>query len=472
MAPIRNTATPLLCAALAAPLLAIPVPACAADGRPNVIIVFTDDHGWADLGAQSPLSDVKTPHTDRLAHDGVRFSQGYVTAPQCVPSRAGLLVGRLQTRFDLEGNGDGPLPLSEKTLAERMKAAGYVTGMVGKWHLERVVKNGKKPDGEQPDEAYLPQNRGFDEYWNGSLNNYEANIDLDGNLLPGAPKKIRDTRFRIDVQTEAALSFLKRRTGDRQPFFLYLAYFAPHVPLEKPPKYMARFADVPDEIRRMGLASISAMDDGIGRIREFLDLHGLSQNTVIFYMGDNGGVLRPNARNGSRNDPMHGEKGMLTDGGIRVPFLMAWPGTVPSGQVFDKPVISMDATATAVALSGQPVPPEFDGVNLLPFVTGKRNDAPHETLYWRWRSQAAVLEDGWKLWFTAPDRWMLFKDPATVPETTDVSSRYPEVASRLRTKLEDFAAEQKPPGLPTELHRGDANFLDTHYGKSIAPPRR
>lgn len=439
-------------------------PAAVVPERPNVIIVFTDDHGWADLGIQSVLTDVKTPFTDQLARDGVRFSRGYVTAPQCVPSRAGLMTGRYQTRFDMEDNNGGPLPLSEKTLADRMKAAGYVTGMVGKWHLESLIQNPKKPDGEQPRDAYLPQARGFDEYWQGSRLNYEVNLDLQGNLIPDGPKKVRDPRFRIDVQTDAALSFMQRRAVDKKPFFLYLAYFAPHVPLEKPPKYMDRFKNVPDETRRMALAAISAVDDGVGRIREFLEQKGLAENTVIFYMSDNGAPTRPGAWDGSLNDPWKGEKGMLTDGGVRLPFIMAWPGHVPAGQVFDKPVISMDATATTVALSGLPVPPEFDGVNLIPFVTGERTDAPHKNLCWRWRSQAAILEDEWKLWFVAPDRWMLFANTGTTPETEDVSAQHPEVFSRLRAKLEAFASQQNPPGLPTELHPGDKNFLTIHYG--------
>jgi uncharacterized sulfatase len=435
----------------------------AAQERPNVIIFFTDDHGWADLGIQSGRTDVKTPFTDQLARDGVRFSNGHSTAPQCVPSRAGLMTGRYQTRFDMETNLDGPLPLSEKTLASRMKAAGYVTGMVGKWHLDPSKESTKNPDGNQPLGAYSPRNRGFDEYWNGAMRTYEANIDLKGNLLSNAPQRIDDPRFRIDVQTEAALSFLKRRAKDEKPFFLYVAYFAPHVPLEKPEKYMARFKNVPDETRRMALAAISAIDDGVGSIREFLEQQGLSQNTVIFYMADNGAPRRPAAWDGSLNDPMVGEKGMLTDGGTRVPFLMTWPGHIPAGQVYDKPVITFDATATAMALSGQPVPSEMDGVNLIPFVTGEQTGSPHETLYWRWRSQAAILENGWKLWFVAPDRWFLFADTGTTPEKENVINQYPEVAQKLRAKLEDFVAQQTPPGFPKELHPGDKVFLDAYY---------
>ncbi len=440
--------------------------------KPNVIIIYTDDHGWADIGIQSSQTDVKTPFADQLAKDGVLFQQGYTTAPQCVPSRAGIITGRYQTRFDMETNHDGPLPLSEKTVADRMKAAGYVTGMVGKWHLEPTRESRKDRDGVQPAGAYNPRNRGFDEYWYGAMRSYEANIDLAGKLLSDAPKKIEDPRYRIDVQTDAAISFMSRRVSDKKPFFLYLAYFAPHVPLERPEKYMARFQDVPDETRRMGLASIAAVDDGLGRIRQFLAEKRLTEKTVIFYIGDNGAPMRPGAWNGSINTPNVGEKGMLTDGGIRTPFIMAWPGTVPAGTVYTNPVIAMDATATAVALSGQPVPAEMDGVNLIPFLTGERTGVPHETLYWRWRSQAAILEDGWKLWFVAPDSWMLFNNVGTAPETENVLDQHPEIAARLRKKLEAFAGQQNPPGLPNTLVAADKYFQDTYYGATPAPAQK
>jgi arylsulfatase A-like enzyme len=420
--------------------------------RPNLIVVLTDDHGYADLGIQDVVKDVKTPNLDALARDGVRFTRGYVSAPQCVPSRAGLLTGRYQTRFGVERNRSGALPLTERTLADRLQASGYLTGMVGKWHLAL----GRGAD-------YAPGRRGFDEYFTGANAAYQANFDLAGKSLPNPPQTVVDRRYRIDVQTDAALAFLERRVSDpRQPFFLYLAYVAPHFPLEPAEPYFSRFPDVEDETRRMGLASIAAMDDGIGRIRGFLREHGLEENTLWFVLSDNGAPLRRESWNGSRNDPLLGQKGMLTDGGIRVPFLAAWKGVLPRGEVESRAVSALDVAATALALAGEKTDPELDGVNLMPMLTGQSTAAPHDLLYWRWRSQAAVFDGRWKLIYLAPDHWLLFDHSADQPETQDVAALHPEVVARLRAHLEAWAAEQQPPGLPRELIRPDRILYDAH----------
>jgi arylsulfatase A-like enzyme len=429
--------------------------------RPNIILIFTDDHGWADLGVQSMHKEVRTPHLDQLAADGVRFSRGYVTAPQCSPSRAGLLTGRYQTRFGLEQISDNPLTLNEKTLADRLKQAGYLTGMIGKWHLDSNKEYKLEREGQSSGDAYRPRNRGFDEYFAGSLRHYEASFDLKGNTLADPPQAVSDLRYRVDVQTDAALAFLQRRLArPEQPFFLYLAWFAPHVPMEKPEPYMSRFADVKDERRRMGLAAVAAMDDGVGRLRRFLREHRLEKRTLIFFISDNGAPLRPAAWNGSLNDPFVGEKGMLTDGGIRVPFLAAWNGVLPAGKVYDRPVITLDVAATALAAAGVPVDPALDGVDLVPFLCGEHGGSPHPALFWRWRSQAAVLEDRWKLVFVAPDRWHLFDHHSAVGETRDVATAHPRVVERLRKLLGEFAAAQNPPGLPEVAVSQDQRFFD------------
>lgn len=439
-------------------------PAASPTKKPNIIVIFTDDHGFADLGCHGVRADVKTPHLDTLAADGVRFARGYVTAPQCVPSRAGMLTGRYQTRFGVDDNTKGPLPLSETTIAERLRAAGYVTGMVGKWHLDHTEGSGEPP-ANVPDSGvlrsrgaagwviyyhdFLPWHHGFSEYFCGTMRHYRASFDLKGETLPNAPRGITDERYRIDVQTDAALAFLRRRVDrPEQPFFLYLAYFAPHVPLEKPAKYMRRFADVEDETRRMGLAAISAVDDGVGRIRAFLREHRLEENTLIWFIGDNGAPTRPGAWDGSLNEPLVGEKGMLTDGGIRVPFLAAWKGVLPAGKVYDRPVISLDVAATAVKLAGLPADPALDGVDLIPFLTGKRAGQPHEYLFWRWGKQAAALSGNWKLLSSRPGEWKLFNMERMDGERHDLAEQHPDVVSRLKRALEAWAAEQKTPGLP------------------------
>lgn len=440
---------------------------------PNIILILTDDQGWADLACQGPRKDVRTPNLDALAASGVRFARGYVSAPVCVPSRAGLVTGRYQTRFNIESNDDGPLPASEKTIADRLKQAGYATGMVGKWHLAASHAGNMAAKQAGGDILWgdnvpvtgenLPGKRGFDEYFCGAMRNYAASFDLDGNTLPGAPVLVRDSRFRVDAQTEAALAFLKRQRT--KPFFLYLAYFAPHVPLEAPEKYLARFAHVPDPTRRTGLAMIAAVDDGVGHIRQFLRERGLEKNTLIFFLSDNGAPTKPGMWDGSLNEPFVGEKGLLTDGGHRLPFLMSWPGRLPAGRIYEPAVISLDLMTTALAAAQIETRPEWklDGVNLLPYLTNQRAGVPHEALFWRFRSQAAVLAGRWKLYFIAPDRWLLFDGENPAGERQDVAAQHPGVVAELQAKLRAWCAEQTPPGLPSKPHTEDNVYLKRHH---------
>lgn len=431
-----------------------------AAAQPNILVIFSDDHGWADFGAQGADQDIRTPYIDQLARDGVRFSRGYVTAPQCVPSRAGLITGRYQQRFGVEDNAHGPLPQAEVTIAERLKPAGYLAGHVGKWHLDIAPTGGRREFRVQAD--HMPHAQGFDEYWRGEMRQYFASHDLAGVPFVDAPHVVTDTRFRIVVQTEAALGFLDRRTAKpEQPWFLYLAYYAPHVPLESPEPWFARTpTNLPLE-RRQALAMLAAMDDGVGRIREKLRTIGAETNTLVFFIGDNGAPLG-GAWNGSLNRPMVGQKGMLSEGGIRVPFVAAWPGRIAAGQVYDKPVISLDVAATALALAGLPHDKRLDGVNLVPFVTGENKTAPHETLFWRWSSQASVLEFPHKLILLGDRERLLFD--VTRPDGENIArnlaARHPEIASRLEAKLRTWCATLQPAGL-------SANF-DQHHESLFA----
>ena len=442
--------------------------AIAADARkPNLLLIYSDDHGWADLGAQGVDKDIRTPNLDQLARDGVRFTRGYVTAPQCVPSRAGVLTGRYQQKFGVEDNNKGPLPLAELTIAERLKPAGYVSGQVGKWHLDiGGDKAGEKAARIQP--AHLPHGQGFDEYWCGSLRQYHASHDLKGQPLANAPQVVTDPRFRVVVQTEAALSFLDRRAAKpEQPWFLYLAWFAPHVPLDSPEPWFAQTpAHLPKE-RRQALAMIAAMDDGLGRIRAKLKAMGADKDTLIFFIGDNGAPLKEGAWNGSLNLPLTGEKGMLTDGGVRTPFLAAWPGKVPAGQVFEHPVSALDVAATVVALAGQKPDDKLDGVNLLPFLTGGNKAAPHDALFWRWRSQAAVLEFPWKLIHLGTNETYLFNVTQPDGETKNLLAQNPAIAARLDARLKTWAATLQPPGAPERSNEQDKMFFAAHVDKTL-----
>ena len=215
-------------------------------GKPNIIVILTDDHGYADLSSQRQVTDIKTPNIDKLAAQGVRMTAGYITAPQCVPSRAGLLSGRYQQRFGLNHNAEAPMPLEEQTIPERLKKAGYVSGQVGKWHLEPNAtsvkwarknlpqitpgKDGRVAIPGQYNKTYSALGQGFDECFQGEMDSYLATFDCDGNTLDPHGTIVKQYGYRLETQTAAALAFLKR--NHEQPFFLYLAYYGPHVPLE------------------------------------------------------------------------------------------------------------------------------------------------------------------------------------------------------------------------------------------------
>ncbi|MBL9093113.1 MAG: sulfatase-like hydrolase/transferase [Planctomycetaceae bacterium] len=449
-------------------LAATALPAFAAADRPNILLIYTDDHGWADLGAQGADQDIRTPHLDRLANDGVRFTRGYVSAPQCAPSRAGVITGRYQQKFGLEDNNKGPLPLAEVTIAERLKPAGYVSGFVGKSHLD-IGGEKKAPKAVRLFADHLPHRQGFDEYWRGELRQYYASHALDGTPFADAPRVVADPRFRVVVQTEAALSFLDRRGAQPdRPWFLYLAWFAPHVPLESPEPWFSRTPAYLPRERRQALAMIAALDAGLGQIRAKLKALGQEQNTLIFFIADNGAPVKPGAWDGSLNAPLVGEKGMLTDGGVRVPFLAAWPGKIPAGTVYEHPVINLDVAATAGALAGLPHDERLDGVNLIPFLTGERKAPPHDALYWRWRSQAAVLEFPWKLIQLGDHDKFLFD--VTKPDgelaVNDRLAEHPEIAARLAAKLKTWSDTLRPPGPAEANNDQDNGFYAAHVTKT------
>lgn len=443
--------------------------AFAAARKPNVIVIFTDDLGYADLGCQGQEVDVHTPHLDRFATEGVRFTAGYVTAPQCSPSRAGLLTGRYQQRIGIDHIPDLPLPLEEVTLAEMLKPAGYVTGHIGKWHLEpnalcvkwaRKNRPELKPNAKrrvaipvQDQLAYFPGKQGFDEFFTGQMTRYYANYSLDGEDREAG--FISKPGFRIDTQTEAALTFIRRH--EERPFFLYLAYFAPHTPLELAKPYVDRFPKDMPLRRRAALSMIAGMDEGVGRLTALLKELELDEHTLIFFTSDNGAPIHrrrdsplntdPGGWDGSLNTPWVGEKGMLSEGGIRVPFLARWPGTIPAGRVIDTPITTLDLAPTALAAAGAKAPENLDGANLLPLLTDPSARFPERTLHWRFWSQIACRDGRWKYLATGGQE-LLFDLQSEKHETRNLAGEHPEILKELRQRSHDWAEELEPKGAP------------------------
>jgi len=441
------------------------------DNRPNIIVVFTDDQGYADLGANGIVDDIKTPHTDQLANDGVRMTAGYVTAPQCTPSRAALLTGRYQQKFGLDDNSLNPMDINQPTVANRLQDAGYATGMAGKWHLE-IDQNSTVFDNDNVtfDERrkYFADQRGFDSVYAGYLNNWWTNIDLNGNQLNPGRRENKD--YRLDITTDVGLAFIER--NQHQPFFLYLSYFAPHVPMEATEEYLSRHESAAQTRRRYALAMMSGIDDGVGKVRNKLAELGMTENTIIFFISDNGAPLgipltdapiEDNAAtwDGSINAPWVGEKGMLTEGGVRVPYVVSWPGTLPANTVFDDPVSTLDVAATSLAVAGLEPAPELDGENLLPYLTGTETGLAERPLYWRFWNQAAIVEGHWK-YILAGEREYLF-DLSVNHETENLLQAEPQRAQEMKQSLSNWADTLKKPGLPTNaLNNAEVRWYD-HY---------
>jgi arylsulfatase A-like enzyme len=381
----RRWSGAVLAAALLAPALA--APAAEPARRPNVLIILADDQGYADTGFQG-CKDIPTPHIDSLAAGGVRCTNGYVSGPYCGPTRAGLLTGRYQQRFGHEFNpAEGPnvgLPLTETTIADRLKAAGYATGLVGKWHLGNAPK-------------FRPQQRGFDEFF-GFLAGAHPYFPGMGAPIFRGNDAVTEKEYLTDAFAREAVGFIDRHKGG--PFFLYLAFNAVHTPMQATDDRLKRFAAIPDTMRRTYAAMSAAMDEAVGRVLDKLSAEKLEGDTLVFYFSDNGGpTMRGTTINGSRNDPLRGSKRTTLEGGIRVPFAVRWPGHLPAGTVYERPVIQLDILPTALAAAGVEAKPDWhlDGVNLLPYLTGQNTGTPHETLYWRMGQQMAIRQGDWKL---------------------------------------------------------------------------
>ena len=432
----------LLAALLLTPLVALQADEPTRPAKPNILFIVGDDMGYADVGFHG-CKDIPTPNLDALAAAGVRFTSGYVSGPYCSPTRAGLLTGRYQNRFGHEFNPSGGqgLPLSETTIANRLKAAGYATGLVGKWHL-----------GSMP--AMQPQQRGFDEFFGflGGAHSYFASADI----LRGA-EQVKELDYTTDAFGREACAFVEKHKG--QSWFLYLAFNAVHTPMHATDDRLAKFPAVADKTRRTYAAMMLAMDEAIGNLRAKLVATGQTQNTLVCFISDNGGPTMPGVTiNGSTNTPLRGSKRTTLEGGVRVPFIIAWPGRVKPG-VFELPTIQLDLTATALAAAGVEVKPEWkiDGVNLLPFLNGTKTGAPHDALYWRFGQQMAIRAGDFKLvrYDTAADTRTGRSEPVSaaklynlredIAESKDLATKMPDKVKELQTQWNTWnTANMKP----------------------------
>jgi arylsulfatase A-like enzyme len=428
----------------------------AAAEQPNVLVILADDLGYRDVGFQgSP--DIPTPHLDALAASGVRCTQGYVSCPVCSPSRAGLLTGRNGVRFGYEFNPKDKdsygLPVSEKTIADRLKAAGYRTGVIGKWHL------GQKP-------GCMPTERGFD-FWHGhitgghSYDSFTMDAKLasyDAPLLDGPEnRRVGFTGHLTAHFGGKAVDFVK--AAPAKPWFLYLSFNAPHTPLDPAEADLRAVAGISDPLRRRYAGLIVGMDRAIGRVLKALDESGQRERTLVFFLSDNGGNwAKPSIdpRNADReksqwlqytdNAPLSGYKHSLWEGGIRVPFVVSWPGRIPAGTV-DAPVWSLDIAATALAAAGAPKQADADGVDLLPFLTKATATPPRDELFIRYRIETTsgrMLRMGPLKLLHNEGALKLFDVVADPGEKHDLAAKRPEDLARLEARWKQLEAEMKP----------------------------
>ena len=435
---MRPSGTAICWAGVFAFLIGSAGPRADAADKPNLVIFYADDLGWGETGAFGN-KDIPTPHIDSLAKNGVKFTQGYVAATYCSPSRAGLMAGRYPTRFGHEFNSVANktgLHLKETTLADRLKSLGYATACVGKWHLGGGSE-------------YRPTKRGFDEFF-GTLANtpfFHPTNFVDSRISDDVRKIDDDSFYTTDAYCERSLDWIDKNKS--KPMFLYLPFNAQHAPLQAPQKYLDRFPNITDEKRKLFAAMMSAMDDAIGRVMTKVREIGQEENTLYFFIGDNGG---PTQSTTSYNGGLRGFKMTTFEGGPRVPFIAQWKGKLAAGKTYEFPVFNLDVLPTIVTAAGGKVDPawKLDGVDLTPYLTGANKSRPHETLYWRFGPQWAVRHGDLKLVVSKggsgePELYNLATDFA---ESKNLASVQPEKAKELQALWDKWSAEQAEPSAP------------------------
>lgn len=453
---------------------------------PNIILIIADDLGYSDLASYGN-KNIQTPHIDSLGSGGIRFTQAYVTSPICSPSRMGIITGRYQQRFgcefmpydkfdpsvrknitkhylSLEKKPEGiatlrpdfflnrsdyatDLPKSEITIAQLLKQQGYTTGLIGKWNLSSTPE-------------VFPDQYGFDYsyYFDGALSRYvDEPVDISQYInkhLPWAFSEIpawaprhgstaikegrtivKDTGYLTFSLANKGVDFIERNKSN--PFFLMLTFNAPHDPFQVPKKYFDRIKGVSDSVKRVYYGMIEALDDAVGNITHKLDQEGLTNNTLIFFISDNGGATYTRATD---NAPLRGGKCTDFEGGLSVPFFIKYPAAINTGQVYNKAVSSLDIFPVIVAASGAPLAADriYDGVNLFPYL---KNDTliPHESFCWRSGYSKAIRKGNWKLYVNEKNKFSyLFNIAEDREEKHDLSTSRPHKVKELSDALKEW----------------------------------
>lgn len=375
--------------------------------RPNILLILTDDLGYGDLGYYG-ATDFKTPNIDRIAASGVQFTDGYVTSPQCAPSRASLMSGIHQLRFSyIHNSANEGLPLKEvaRTLPEQLREQGYTTGLIGKWHIGFLLD--PKPDrygyglpGNDPWERgfdyvlkhhgggsdYFPYSEAGRQSMLAGFREPRLRLKAKGADEPVYIEGLPEDTYLTDYFSDQAVAFIREHR--KEPWFLYLSYNAPHTPMQARAEILEQYAHIDDDLRRIFVAMMHSLDEGIGNVMAALRETGQLENTIVWFLSDNGG---PTHQNASRNDPLSGRKGDVHEGGIRVPFLFSWPGAVPAGQVLKDPVTSLDILPTSLSAAGvEEIAAIHDGRNLLPWLSRRASLPPDRELHFAWAHKSAI----------------------------------------------------------------------------------
>tara|TARA_B100001063_G_scaffold240143_1_gene264717 strand:- start:10227 stop:11630 length:1404 start_codon:yes stop_codon:yes gene_type:complete len=418
---------------------------------PNIVLILTDDLGYNDVGFNGS-TEIMTPNIDSIANNGVLFTDGYVSYPVCGPSRAGLMTGRYQDTF---GFGKNPLfapkdpnmglTLSEQTMADMLKLSNYTTLAVGKWHLGAH-------------ESLRPMKRGFDHFFGFLTGGHrffpeewtladETKVKNQGaayrTKLLRDDQRVEEKEYLTDALSRESVDFIDKNSD--KPFFIYLAYNAPHGPLQATQEYLDRYDHIEENSRKTYAAMVSAVDDGVGDIISKLKEKGIYDNTIIYFLSDNGGRLRGDSDNGE----LRGKKGNLFEGGIRVPFAMQWPKEIEGGQVFKKPIISLDIFATLKEITSPEIRSknELHGVNLIPFLKGENKNDPHKFLFWRnnlmqndpnLRIEALALRSGEFKFIKNKETDALYNLKNEVFEETNLKNQKIEIYDSLNNKFNEW----------------------------------